>query len=110
MRKRLLILSLTHTKNNLLKTFVIIWSKGKNFPSGKSFWNAPLEEHVNYIKTAFDTGTVIMAGPFADGESGMTIYNASDETNANLFAQNDPEYKKGVLEYKITEYKPLFKQ
>ena len=77
--------------------FIINWSKDKSFPNGQTFLNADLDAHVNYIKQSVDSGNVIMAGPYASGEGGMTIYECNDECQVIDFIKNDPDVKTGII-------------
>ena len=88
--------------------FLLRWSPGPTFPPGLTFRNAPLDDHIAYIKTALADGNVKYAGPFVDGSGGMTVIQAPSLADARAFAENDPAFVRGAIVVEIKEWKVLF--
>jgi uncharacterized protein len=60
-------------------------------------------EHVAYIRTYYDAGTVLAYGPVlaSEGSFGMAILEVSDLATAETFAANDPTILAGLNSYQI---------
>jgi uncharacterized protein len=56
-----------------------------------------LEEHFQYLKSATDSGIVVMAGPCLDNTFGIVIFHASSIESAQSFMFNDPAIRKNVM-------------
>lgn len=61
------------------------------------------EEHLNLIKSAYEQGTLIMAGALAEpADGGVFIFKATDPKVAEDFAKNDPYVKNRlIVEWKV---------
>jgi uncharacterized protein len=58
---------------------------------------AAMDEHFEYLKSATETGTVMLAGPCTDETFGLVIFKAENEQAANAFMFADPSVKKNVM-------------
>lgn len=57
------------------------------------------EEHLKLVKSAFDTGSLVMAGAFAEPADGAAlIFKGESPKVAELFAKNDIYTKNGLIE------------
>lgn len=64
--------------------------------------------HLAYVDMLRREGKVIWAGPFADGEGGMVIYEADTLAEAKRLASDDPVIKEGVRTLELREWNPLW--
>jgi len=57
------------------------------------------DEHLKLVKTAYDRGSLIMAGAFAEPADGAAlIFKADNPSVAENFAKNDIYTKNGLIE------------
>ena len=56
-----------------------------------------IDHHFERLKTAFDAGTVHLAGPALDGAFGLVVFDADDEQAARRFMTEDPAVAAGVM-------------
>jgi len=77
--------------------FAVLYGPGRRWVEGKSIFEQPLDGHIAYVKSLSDDGTVLMAGPFADDDAGLTILQADNLEEANLIIAEDPDVREDVL-------------
>jgi uncharacterized protein YciI len=58
---------------------------------------AAMDEHFEYLKTATEDGTVLLAGPCLDETFGVVVLSAENEIAARAFMLNDPAIKNNVM-------------
>ncbi|SDN51444.1 hypothetical protein SAMN04487897_10327 [Paenibacillus sp. yr247] len=63
--------------------------------------------HLAYINRLYREGKVVMAGPFADGLSGMVLYRAESEEEARRLAEHDPFVLEGARTLELRAWQPL---
>lgn len=56
-------------------------------------WN----EHAEFMDRMFETGRVVLAGPFADWSRALVIVEARDAAQAEGLFREDPWVKAGIL-------------
>jgi hypothetical protein len=57
------------------------------------------EEHLKLVRNAFEAGSLVMAGAFAEPADGAAlIFKADNSTVAENFAKNDIYTKNGLIE------------
>jgi uncharacterized protein YciI len=81
-----------------MKTIAVFLRPGSNWnpdlPVRKqSYW----DEHARFMDALFDAGTVILAGPFADGSGSMVIVVAESPEAARAIFREDPWNHKDIL-------------
>jgi uncharacterized protein YciI len=55
-------------------------------------------EHLSLAQQAFENGTLIIGGAYADPPDGVVlVFKGEDPTVAENFAKNDPYVKNGVI-------------
>jgi uncharacterized protein YciI len=59
----------------------------------QAFW----DDHARFMDALFDAGTVILAGPFADGSGSMVILAAETVEGARAILGEDPWAQQDVL-------------
>ena len=59
----------------------------------QAYW----DEHARFMDALFEAGTVILAGPFADGSGSMAILSAESEAAARAIYREDPWTQHDVL-------------
>lgn len=69
-----------------------LWDKNKTTRE-QPFW----DEHADYMDSLFDTGVIILAGPYADRTGSMVIVKAEDANQVREMFRNDPWTTKDVL-------------
>jgi uncharacterized protein YciI len=52
--------------------------------------------HLDYMNRLHDEGTVVLAGPIADGAGAMVVLRADDEDAARRLVEADPYVVEGV--------------
>lgn len=66
------------------------------------------EDHLCYIRAAFDRGEVIAGGAYGDKDDisgGLIIFKLDSKERANQFVTKDPFYTAGLLtDYEIHEW------
>ncbi|SDP20081.1 hypothetical protein SAMN04487897_14613 [Paenibacillus sp. yr247] len=63
--------------------------------------------HLAYINRLYLEGNVVMAGPFADGLSGMVLYRADSEEEARRLAEHDPFVLEGARTLELRAWNAL---
>jgi uncharacterized protein YciI len=59
----------------------------------QAFW----DEHARFMDGLFDTGVIVLAGPFADRTGSMVITKAADTAQVWEMFKNDPWTQQDVL-------------
>ena len=55
-------------------------------------------EHLSLAQQAFENGTLVMAGAYADPPDGaLLVFKGDDPSVAENFAKNDPYVKNGII-------------
>ncbi len=59
-----------------------------------------LQEHLNFLRTLYDSGTLLMAGPYLENDdgpaSGLYVIAAETARHATALAEGDPLVKAGA--------------
>jgi uncharacterized protein YciI len=63
-----------------------------------------MEEHFQYLQTAAEAGTVLLAGPCTDDTFGLVVFRAGNDDAASVFMFNDPSVKKNIM---VAELHPM---
>lgn len=87
--------------------FIILFIPGAAWHEGKSVFEQPLDDHVDFIYELYKRGVVVMAGPFADGTGGLTILKAQDEDEARRLMDQDPDVIRQILSYDARPWLPI---
>lgn len=53
-------------------------------------------DHLAYVQTLFEEGTVVLAGPVGDGSGAMMVLHACSEEDARRVIEGDPYTYAGV--------------
>jgi uncharacterized protein len=59
----------------------------------QAYW----DEHARFMDSLFEAGTILLAGPFADGSGSMVILVAESVEAAQAMFQDDPWTQQDVL-------------
>lgn len=89
------------------KGFAAIYERGCNWIPGKLITEQPLGDHVTYLTNLHKQNVVQMGGPFADGEGGLVILEASDIAEASRIIDDDPAIQSGILKAHVREWKRI---
>lgn len=74
-----------------MKTFLVYRAQGSRSTKGTPSRQQPLwDEHAAFMNALFDTGCIILAGPYADYNGAMLIVEAEDEAAAVDMFRDDP--------------------
>ncbi len=87
--------------------FAVVYGPGSRWIEGKTIFEQPLDAHVAYVKSLSDDGTVLMAGPFADDDGGLTILQADNLQEAQLIIAEDPDVREDVLRAQVRCWRPF---
>jgi uncharacterized protein len=72
-------------------TFMILWGHGPAWVEGKTVREQPYwTEHAAFMDPLFDSGMVLLGGPFADGTGSMVIVEAESEQAVADLCARDP--------------------
>ena len=82
-------------------TFLVVYSPGPSFRTGKPLKEQPLKEHGKYMLDLYAQGALVSAGGFLDDTGGAVILNAPDQAAATAIAENDPAVRSGVFVYEL---------
>lgn len=61
-------------------------------------------EHLAFLETQRNAGTILMNGRFTDGSGGLVIYRGEDESEVESLVNEDPYIKLGARNYEIHEW------
>ncbi len=89
------------------KLFLVFFSPGAAWIEGKSIFEQPLDDHVNFIHQLYQRGKVMMAGPLADGTGGLTIMTVESEREARELIEHDPDVLREILRPEIRAWSPI---
>ncbi len=65
-----------------------------------------LEAHRAFLRTQFEQGRFLVAGPQQPRTGGVIIANDGDRQELEAFLANDPFVREGVAAFRIIEFKP----
>jgi uncharacterized protein len=69
-----------------------VWNPDKPVRE-QPFW----DDHARFMDSLFDTGAIILAGPFADGTGSQVIVAADSAARVREMFQSDPWTERDVL-------------
>jgi uncharacterized protein YciI len=95
-------------EHGLKHLYFVLWTMGENFPDHKSFTNADLQRHENYIRQAYSDGRLIMAALFENGSGFITIIEAVSESEVQRFVRNNPEVVDKKIQARIKPCRPVY--
>lgn len=84
-----------------MKYYVLEGTFSKDLPEKNELQKA-IDAHLEYLKTGFDDGSILVSGPKAGTGGGIIVVKCDD---IEKFCADDPLVKAGVQEYRITEFK-----
>jgi len=65
--------------------------------------------HREYLlKEGMDKGLIIASGAQVPRTGGMIIFNSSSRSEAETFIANDPFFIKGIADFELIEFDPVF--
>ena len=75
----------------MFKTFVMFRNHGAGWVEGTPVRQQPLwDEHAAFTDRLFDTGAILLAGPYADNSGTLLIVKAEDEAAPQAMMRDDP--------------------
>ncbi|WP_020613780.1 YciI family protein [Sediminispirochaeta bajacaliforniensis] len=84
-----------------MKYYVLEGTFAKDLPE-KSELQKAIDAHLEYLKSGFDDGSILVSGPKAEIGGGIIVVKCDD---IEKFCDGDPLVKAGIQEYRITEFK-----
>lgn len=85
---------------------VIIYSRGKNWLTGKPHWEQKLVSHRHYLVDTLKD-RLVSAGPFMDHTGGLVIVEVESLEEAEKIAKNDPAVLDEKFEFVVHPWEPL---
>lgn len=82
-------------------TFLVVYSPGPSFRTGKPLKEQDLKEHGKYMLDLYAQGSLVLAGGFLDETGGAVILSAPDQAAAVAITESDPAVRNGVFVYKL---------
>ena len=73
-------------------------------PVGKEALEQSIREHLAYLDTGFENGTILVSGPKAEGGGGFILMRAESEDDIFDFLEQDPMKILGVQNYIVSEF------
>jgi uncharacterized protein YciI len=86
-------------------TFLLVYSPGPSFRTGKPLREQELKEHGKYMLDLYAQGALLSAGPFLDETGGAVILSAPDHAAATAIVENDPAVRSGVFIYQLRPWR-----
>lgn len=99
--------ALTAQENKPIKRntyYTIHLTKGEQWQEGKSILQQDLKAHGRYMKQLFDSGTLIMAGPYADSDEALIILNVESREAALEILKHDPATMNKIFKATLHEW------
>lgn len=88
--------------------YLIILTPGENWREGVRLPDQPwMPEHAVYVQKGFDSGDVLIAGPFDDYSGGAILIDVENVEDLHQFAQNDPAVVNGVFKFELKPWAGL---
>ena len=84
--------------------YLITYSAGPAFLSGKPLGEQPLKEHFAYMLDLHRRGVLRMAGGFGDNSGGAAFVDAANIDEARQIAEADPAVKTKVFSYQLQQW------
>lgn len=92
------------TESQAKSGYLITYSAGPSFLSGKPLNEQPLKEHVAYMLDLHRRGVLRMAGGFGDNSGGAAFVDAASLDEARRIAQDDPAVTSQVFIFEIRQW------
>ncbi len=73
------------------KTFLVFREHGTAWVSGTATRQQPLwDDHAAFMDRLFDTGAILLGGPYADDSQAVLVIQAADEAAVITLLRDDP--------------------
>jgi len=88
---------------------IALFGHGPNWKKGASVYEqgAPIEGHLASMRRHFETGVLLLGGPFDRG-GGIAVLDVAEETAATAIMDADPAVAAGVLTYTLHAHHAYF--
>ena len=89
--------------------YIALFDHGPNWRKGSSVYEqgAPIEGHLESMRRHFETGVLLLGGPFERG-GGIAVLDVADEADALEIMNTDPAVAAGVLTYALHAHHAYF--
>lgn len=91
----------------MTRLYAVFFRPGPRWLEGKTIFEQPLDSHVAYLKSLYEKGIVLLAGPLEGSGGGLTILQLADEEEAQTLIEADPAISQGVLTYTLHRWYPI---
>ena len=81
--------------------YLAILRRGPAWVADKPVKDQDLQGHDEYMRSLFAKGVLRLGGPFADGEGGAELFEATSEADAIATVEANPAIRAGVLRYEL---------
>ena len=90
-----------------MRKYVALIHRGPQWLWGRSVYEQgqPIEEHLQAMREHFDSGVLLLGGPF-DEDGGIALLEVPDEQTAHDVMQADPAVVAGVITYEMRSLRP----
>lgn len=82
--------------------YLVFWKPGNAWTEG-SYFEQPIVSHSKYVAMHYKKGTVLMAGPLANGSADVTVLQMESMEQAKKWANRDPAVALDILVPDIKE-------
>ncbi len=90
-------------------TFVILWGPGSAWVAGKTVREQPYwDEHAAFMDPLFESGMVILGGPFTDASGSLVVVEAESEQDVASLFTRDPFLEHDIFALKGIKQWQLF--
>ena len=83
---------------------------GPTWRPGRTVWEQgpAVAAHLEYMRTRYADGSLLVGGPLRDGMSGMALLDVADLDVARAFAASDPAVQADAMTYEVAEVRTYF--
>ena len=67
-------------------------------------WTVTLDQHLVWMKSQHDSGTVLISGPTRDRKLGIYVIHAASREEAERIASTDPYTEAGFCGFEVLEW------
>lgn len=90
--------------------FVALIEPGPKWQPGTTIFEQgeAVTAHLAAMAVLYDTGQLLLGGPFSEGRSGLAVLEAGTETDARALMDADPAVRAGVFKHALHGLRPYF--
>jgi len=91
----------------ILTFYVALYSRVPAFDSASPAYEGLHRSHVDYQKSHFNAGRLVMGGPFVGEGGGMALFRAGSISEVQTIVAGDPAVQAGIYTVTVHEYQAV---